>query len=346
MSTVPQSVLERRPAEGIAKCEVPRCPACESARRRQRTTVREHEYANSTTDAFPLMECLDCGAWYLSPRPDVSALDVIYPPNYYVYVLESKSGGDVDAARRGLFSRLASRLFRKRIRPIAKYMGLTAEKTRLDIGCGNGSVLEAMRDEFGIVGTGIDFSEQAVAHCRQRGFAAHACRFEDYAPEGGETYDLVHSSHVIEHVESPLAYMQKAFELTRPGGLNVFITPNTATWEARWFGRHWGGLHVPRHWTLLDPQSARRLGERVGFEHLETCFSTNGTFWTWTFHSLTLPWLGRRLSDALFPSDHRFIESSLWNIARIAAFTYLDKANCLLLGQSSNMLCIFRRPTE
>jgi len=290
------------------------------------------------------MECLDCGAWYLDPRPDVSALDVIYPPNYYTYVLESKSRGDIDLARRGLFSRLASRLFRQRIRPIAKYMKFTPDKTWLDIGCGNGAVLDSMRAEFGIVGTGIDFSEAAAQHCRRRGFAAHACRFEDFSPAAGETYDLLHSSHVIEHVESPLDYMRKAFELTKPGGLNVFITPNTATWEARLFGRHWGGLHVPRHWTLLNPQSAKRLGQRAGFEHLETCFSTNGTFWTWTFHSLSRPLLGQRVSDALFPADHRFIESNPWNIARIGAFTLVDMLNTAVLRQSSNMLCIFRRP--
>ena len=101
--------------------------------------------------------------------------------------------------------------------------------------------------------TGIDLSPRAVETCRARGFTAHASRFEDYAPGEGETYDVVHSSHVIEHVESPLAYMEKAYELVEPGGLNAFITPNTHTWEARLFGRHWGGLHVPRHWAMLDP---------------------------------------------------------------------------------------------
>jgi len=348
MSDVETTVgqFDRPPVSDIPKTEVPACPACESTEGRQRTMVREHEYHTTTTDEFPLFECLSCGAWYLNPRPDVSALDVIYPPNYYVYVLESKSRGDLEAARKGLFSRLASWLFRQRIRPITKYVELTPDKQWLDIGCGNGSVLESMRDAFGLVGTGIDYSKEAAEFCRQRGFEAHASRFEDYQPAAGERYDLLHSSHVIEHVESPLEYMRKAFELTRPGGINVFITPNTATWEARFFGRHWGGLHVPRHWTMLNPRSAKQLGERVGFEHLETCFSTNGTFWTWTCHSLSKNLLGDRLSDALFPSDHRFIESNLWNILRIGAFTYLDKANCLLFRQSSNMLCIYRRPQD
>ena len=63
---------------------------------------------------------------------------------------------------------------------------------------------------------------------------------------------MIHSSHLIEHVESPSAYLRKTWDLLAPGGLSVFITPNTATWEARAFGRHWGGLHAPRHWALLD----------------------------------------------------------------------------------------------
>lgn len=318
------------------------CPACEATSRRVLFSVREHEY-ETTTMAFPLVECLECGAWYLDPRPDEAALGVIYPPNYYIYVLEDRSKGDIATARKGAFSSLAGWLFKKRIKPIERHLPITAATTWFDVGCGNGSVLESMREAYGAKGTGIDLSATAVEFCRRRGFEARVGRFEDYVPAPGEAYDLVHSSHVIEHLASPLDYMRKVRDLLRPGGISVFITPNTGTWEARRLGRHWGGLHAPRHWTLLNPRSARLLVERAGLEHLETCFSTNGTFWTWSFHSLARPYLGR-LGDRIFPSDHRFIESNLWNIVRIGGFTMFDLANVLLLGQSSNMMVIARRP--
>jgi len=126
--------------------------------------------------------------------------------------------------------------------------------------------------------------------------------------------------------------------------LSVFITPNTATWEAGAFGRHWGGMHAPRHWTLLDEASTLRLAERAGFEHVATSFSTNGTFWTWTCHSLLTGRIPTRVNDALFPSDSRFIRNTLWNVARIGAFSLLDAANVAITRRSSNMLVILRKP--
>lgn len=335
---------KRAAVAGIETVAVPRCPACESDGRREILRVREHEYATTTTDEFPVVACSGCGAWYLDPRPAASTLPIIYPPDYYAYVQDSKEQSGEKVESRGVFSALGALLFKKRIEPIARHIALGPDKRWLDIGCGNGSVLQAMKEAYGVDGTGLDLSEEAAAFCRKRGFEAHAGRFEDYRPAPGEAYDLVHSSHVIEHLESPYEYLRKTFDLLKPGGLCVFITPNTDTWEARAFGRHWGGLHVPRHWTLLDPQSARKLGERAGFDHVETRFSTNGTFWTWSFHS----WFRGRLpdawNDAIFPSDYRFVESNAWNIARIGLFTLFDTVNLLLTKRSSNMLVILRKP--
>lgn len=336
----------RAPVAGIPVQAVPRCPACGSERRRLATHVTEHEYRTTTTDSFPLMICGACGAWYLDPRPHVSALNIIYPPDYYAYVRDAFDATGGPAPASGLFGRLGSDLFKRRIRPIAKHITLDPETRWLDVGCGTGSVLQSMREAYGLRGTGIDLSPEAVAMCRRRGFTAHAARFEDYRPADGETYDLVHSSHLIEHVESPDAYLRKTWDLLAPGGISVFITPNTDTWEARAFGRHWGGLHVPRHWTLFDESSARQLAGRVGFEHVATSFSTNGTFWTWTFHSLLNGRIPSAVNDAIFPSDRRFIANTLWNVARIGAFSLLDAANVVFTGRSSNMLMILRKPAD
>ena len=364
----------RRPLAGIATEAVPRCPVCDSNRRHLRTHITEHEYTTTTTDAFPLMTCDDCGAWYLDPRPHASALGIIYPPDYYAYVRDALEASKETAVHTGskppslselrgpretrptrtastgagppggLFTRLGSALFKRRIRPIAKYIELRPATRWLDVGCGSGSVLQSMQEAYGLKGTGIDLSPTAVEICRKRGFTAHATRFEDYVPGDGEAYDLIHSSHLIEHVESPSAYLRKTWDLLAPGGLSVFITPNTATWEARAFGRHWGGLHAPRHWVLLDEGSVRQLADRVGFEHLATCFSTNGTFWTWTFHSLLNGRIPASVNDAVFPSDFRFVSNTLWNVARIGAFSLVDAANVALTRRSSNMLVILRKP--
>jgi len=340
---VSQTALFDRPyTSNIAKFDQPRCTVCDSDRRRLLYKIREHEYTTSTDDEFPLMECEDCGAWYLDPRPDVSALDIIYPPNYYSYCLEERAE-DIQHSNRKLLNRLGNYFIKKRLMPIAKFAEFSPETEWLDVGCGSGAGLETLREAYGMQATGLDMSESAVALCRARGFDAYTSRFEHFDPPEGKRFDVIYSSHVIEHVASPVEYMQKSYELLNPRGLCACVTPNTSTWEARRFGRYWGGLHAPRHWTMFNERSARRLGERTGFELVSATYSPNGTFWTWTFHSRLQGILPQWLNDAIFPSDQRFINSNLWNISRIGLFTYFDLFNLLVFKQTSNMLLVFRK---
>ena len=340
-----QTWYARPVSQAIRKEAVSLCPLCDSPRKRLRCEVVEHEYDNTTDDRFNMAECLECGAWYLDPRPADSELGTIYPPNYYANVIEASSTADVENAKKRVFHRIGLWMFKRRIHPIAKHLQPAPEKRWLDIGCGYGMALESMYSAYGMRGVGVDMSERAVAICRQRGFEAHAVRFEYFAPPSDMRFHFIHSSHLIEHVASPLAYLKKVYDLLEPGGVTVFITPNTQTWEARLFGRHWGGLHAPRHWVLFDAASAVRAAKRVGFEHLETCFSTNGQFWIWSFHSVLTQILPRRLCDWLLPSDHRFVKSSAWMVLRGGFFTVVDMINVLCTGRSSNMAVILRKPS-
>jgi len=332
-------------AHDIPKTDVPVCPLCDSPQKRLLYEVNEHEYDNTTDDKFKMFECLDCTAWYLNPRPADSELETIYPPNYYSNVLDAREVTNVRKAQKGAFHRLATLLYKMRIRPIEAHLRLSPETRWLDIGCGFGMALESMRNVYGLQGVGIDMSPRAVAICRQRGFEAHAVKIEDFQPPPGTRFHFIHSSHVIEHLASPISYLEKVFELLEPGGITVFITPNTKTWESRFFGRHWGGLHVPRHWVLFNTQSALRAAQRVGFEHLETRFSSNSQFWSWSMHSKLIGLLPPKLNNALFPSDHRFIKSSLWLLARGGFFTLFEMLlNVLLLRRSANMTVFLRKP--
>ena len=331
-------------SHGISKVNVPLCPLCDSKRKRHLYSVQEHEYDNTTDDDFDLVECLECAAWYLDPRPADSELGTIYPPNYYSNVLEAGSAVDLESAKKGFFHRLSLWLFKRRIRPIEKHLQFSPGTRWLDIGCGFGMALESMYQVHGIRGVGVDMSERAVSICRQRGFEAHVSRIEDFQADSGTKFQFIHSSHLIEHVASPLSYLKKVYDLLEPGGITIFITPNTNTWESRLFKQHWGGLHVPRHWVLFNSDCAIRAARRIGFEHVETTYSTNSQFWIWSLHSLLGTVLPRKVCDALFPSDHRFVKSGIWLVLRGGFFTAADMLTLLFTGRSSNMGVILRKP--
>jgi SAM-dependent methyltransferase len=58
-------------------------------------------------------------------------------------------------------------------------------------------------------------------------------------------YDIVSMNHVLEHVIDPGLVLERALRLLRPGGWLVGQLPARTSWEARLFGRYWGGYHFP-----------------------------------------------------------------------------------------------------
>jgi hypothetical protein len=80
-----------------------------------------------------------------------------------------------------------------------------------------------------------------------------------------------------------------AAELTKPGGLVAVAVPNYESLQARFFGRHWFHLDVPRHYfhfgpTALEPLLARHRFRIVQMDHF--CFEQNPYGWLQSFYNL------------------------------------------------------------
>jgi len=103
-----------------------------------------------------------------------------------------------------------------------------AGKRALDVGCGAGLLCEPLA-RLGAAVTGIDAAAENVAAAR-----AHAALSDltiDYRAGGiemlaGETFDLVTSLEVIEHVATPATFVAGLAAVLAPGGLLILSTPN------------------------------------------------------------------------------------------------------------------------
>jgi 2-polyprenyl-6-hydroxyphenyl methylase/3-demethylubiquinone-9 3-methyltransferase len=101
-------------------------------------------------------------------------------------------------------------------------------KSALDMGCGAGLLSEPLA-RLGARVTAMDAAAENVAvarhHAEGQGLAI------DYRQGGvealtGETFDLVTSMEVIEHVTDPGAFIAGLAALLAPGGLTILSTPN------------------------------------------------------------------------------------------------------------------------
>jgi SAM-dependent methyltransferase len=130
------------------------------------------------------------------------------------------------------------------MRLIRRWLKAPGPVELLDIGCGTGGNLLALR-RFGNA-AGCDIAESAVAYCHSRGLAGVVHQPDPHRlpfPDG--RFDLVTAFDMIEHVDDDIAMMREMARVLRPGGA-VFLT--TPAFPALW-SVHDESAHHKRRYT-------------------------------------------------------------------------------------------------
>lgn len=211
---------------------------------------------------FAVVRCRGCGLLYQNPRPTAQAITAFYEEGYDPYVM-------VPEEERSAIRRWRRRLgMEGRCKPI---LDLKQPGRLLDVGCGTGIFLDAMR-RHGWQVQGVELNEGAARYSRDRlGLDVFVGPLEQaYYPDN--TFDAVTLWDVLEHLPSPRLALQTFRRILKPDGLLVFRVPNAGSLDARLFGRYWAGWDLPRHYFAYDRQSARRLLEQSGFDVLKVSY--------------------------------------------------------------------------
>ena len=91
---------------------------------------------------------------------------------------------------------------------------------------------------------------------------------EDDYPTG--SYDLITLWDVIEHVPDPKAYIQRAVDLLRKGGVMALATPDVDSIPARLTGKRWVGFKLSEeHVYYFSIRTLRRMLEEAGMEVID-----------------------------------------------------------------------------
>lgn len=251
------------------------CPFCSS----------EHwkPAADVASQPWKVVECLDCGQWHTAPRPSDADWDELYPESYKPHGVSEKkkcpTGVRTRLRRRGLTIErhdadarpLPSWWRMLRAKALTRrdpYLHLPQGNARLlDVGCGNGSYLAAMR-ELGWEVVGLEKSVHAVQQARARFdldiHVGSACDWED---PGLGTFDLITSWQVLEHIEAPRRALARLRTLLAPGTGRLLLTvPNCRSLGARVFGSDWIGWDLPRHVTHFSKETICRMLAAEGYQ--------------------------------------------------------------------------------
>ena len=132
------------------------------------------------------------------------------------------------------------------------------QRNALDLGCGTGLNLDHLSRYARPTGT--DFSEEALAFCRERGFNSLAKADAAELPFPDNHFDIITALDVIEHLDDDLAALTELKRVLRPGGLLVVSVP---AYKALW--TYWDDIlgHRRRYTVGMMRQSVRKSGLRV-----------------------------------------------------------------------------------
>lgn len=136
----------------------------------------------------------------------------------------------------------------------------------LEVGCGHGLLLDEAR-AAGFEPLGLELSARAAAYARER--LDLDVREQTLASVGGrDRFDAIVLADVLEHLDDPIAALDRCVDLLAPGGSLCVVTPDPASRTARVAGARWWG-YLPAHTVLVPRATLRALLEERGVEVVE-----------------------------------------------------------------------------
>ncbi|MCF8465076.1 MAG: methyltransferase domain-containing protein [Flavobacteriales bacterium] len=133
----------------------------------------------------------------------------------------------------------------------------------IDVGCGIGYFLEvAKRRGWEVYGT--EYTQEAVAICEGKGASMQLGPLNTANYEA-ESFDIICSFEVIEHINNPLLELASFNKILRKGGLVYCTTPNFNAVERYQLGADWNVLTYPEHLSYYTPNTLKRVFKEAGF---------------------------------------------------------------------------------
>lgn len=253
-----------------------------------------HDRLYSVEGEFGFTRCSSCGLVWESPRPTIDEIPKCYPDDYEPHEGGAQSevsirpaAGVRDVLRGLILSEIFGYTRFKRDEWWASVGGRVLGQipalqnrarygrdelcppfveggTLLDIGCGAGGYLSAMK-ALGWTVMGIDPSPQAARIAHENYEVPVKVGTLETSGLPDHSIAVVTMVHAIEHVPDPLTHLRECHRVLQDGGRLVLTTPNMAGLMSRLFKEDWMALEPPRHLWLFTPHTLQACVERAGF---------------------------------------------------------------------------------
>jgi 2-polyprenyl-3-methyl-5-hydroxy-6-metoxy-1,4-benzoquinol methylase len=235
-----------------------KCPLCGYEKFNYKTIETQEV---GTGGANQLAQCLSCSlAFSEDYNVDRSS---IYAGNYAAWHESSDNDEKI-------ISHAKRVTFEKQLENLKKYTTVK-NKTLLDIGTGNGYLLEAAQD-MGFDCQGVDISKNStsIANKKFPGKIKTGSFLDLDYPDN--YFDVITLTDVLEHISDPHGLFTKISSILKTGGIVFIISPNYNSLSRKVLGKKWFQYKY-EHVLYYNKKSIEYLIKHHGFQLL--CFKNN-----------------------------------------------------------------------
>lgn len=231
------------------------CPACNS---------EKHQYEFNKY-GFTYVSCPVCHTLFVNPRPAFDDLIRFYADSPSTHYWVEEFFKPVAEVRR-------EKIFRPRAEYIAETLPGLHKGIIGDIGAGFGLFLEELGRIWPVCRKiAIEPSVEQSKICRAKGIEVQCCSVEEL--EGyDQQFDLLTAFELFEHLYDPAVFLNKVYQLIKPGGYLLLTTLNGLGFDVLILWENSKSVSPPHHLNFFNSKSIDLLLRDAGFTpvHIDT----------------------------------------------------------------------------
>lgn len=269
-----------------------KCRICDSTGPHRLITVREMYYG--TRESFDYFVCAECDTLQILNGLEGEELVRHYPRKYYSYNVKGQPrifewltkqqdcyelgtggrlvGAVVAALPPGVRSLIGTRDASGDVVKMLGQLGIQRDARVLDVGCGNGGLLDRLAKVGFTKLSGADpFNDADIETPSGVPIAKR------YMNEVTGEFDVIMFNHSLEHVPDPVETLKAVRRQLAPGGICLVRLPTTSSEAWTVYGRDWCLIDAPRHFVIPSKRGMELAADSAGLRMEKVWFDSNSS---------------------------------------------------------------------